>query len=116
MQRLSVDSSCKGKYTCPAVWLDDVPGHLIIVGHPVDRALSDEGEASVRLKQAIITAAGIAIVDSACDPDHDPTYVIVRGELVPAAAVAFSDGSCGVAADEIAVRVRSQVPCSNVAR
>jgi hypothetical protein len=62
LKRLSVDSSCKGAYTCPSVWQDDDnPDELVIVGHPVALGLVPmaEGEIAVRVRRQVIADAEI---------------------------------------------------------
>jgi transcriptional regulator with XRE-family HTH domain len=65
LRRLSVDSNCKGGYTCPSVWWDDdTPDELIIVGVlGVDGMVPlSEGEVAVRVRWLLrATRAG---------PDH----------------------------------------------
>jgi hypothetical protein len=62
LRRLSVDASCKGAYTCPSVWQDDVnPDELVIVGHPAELGVVPmaEGEIAIRVRRQVIADAEI---------------------------------------------------------
>lgn len=62
MRRLSVDQSCRDKWSCPSVW-EDEPGSddLVIAGTPAELGVVPlaDGEVAVRIKRSIVAAANV---------------------------------------------------------
>ncbi|MFI6096627.1 hypothetical protein ACIA8G_13785 [Lentzea sp. NPDC051213] len=61
--RLLSQEACKGKQTCPSVWVADTdPDHVVIVGAlvPTGTVPSGPDEVAVRLRRSTIVDAGLA--------------------------------------------------------
>lgn len=62
MRRLSVDQSCRDKWSCPSVW-ENEPGSddLVIVGAPAELGIVPlaDGEVAIRIKRSIVADADV---------------------------------------------------------